>query len=143
MASSQSGYQIIDEPKTKAFEHLIVNPIVVLLVGILLPLLWMPPFYGRIWIPLVWVVVNSYLLGSPTFKSEALIAIIGGLLCLAMPFALVFGMYLFSLKAYVSASVPYIILINQAIFFLTLYLIVLKQMVPYELYQYIKTKAHK
>ena len=37
-------YQIIDEPKTKPYEYLIVNPIVILLAGILVPLIWSPPF---------------------------------------------------------------------------------------------------
>lgn len=138
-----SQYQIIDEPKVKPQQHLIVNPIIILLVGILMPLVWTPPFYGRVWIPLVWIVINGYLLGSPTFKSEVIIAILGGIFWFALPYSMVFILMTIGQHELVNVSVPYLRIANNGIFFLTLYLIVFRQSIPYELFCYFKDKGQR
>lgn len=138
-----SQYQIIDEPKVKPQQHLIVNPIVILLVGILVPLVWTPPLYGRIWGTLLWIIANGYLLGSPTFKSEVFIAIVGGICWFALPYGVVFILFETNYQAFINVVVPYLRIANNGVFFLTLYLIVFRQAVPYELFCYFKDKGNR
>lgn len=131
-------YHIIDEPKPRAYEHLIVNPIVILLVGILLPLIWQAPFYGRVWIPLLWALINGYMLGSHSFKSEFLIGVAGAILWFSLPYLVYITLTTFNASEIFDAALPYIQIANQGVFFLTLYLIVFKQMLAYELHNYLK-----
>ncbi len=131
-----SRYRIIDEPKPKPQDYLIVNPIVILLLGMILPLFWQPPLYGRMWGPLLWAIVNGYLLGSPWLKYEILIAIGGAALWLSLPYAALLAMSVFGQAHAFESAIPYVRIANQGVFFLTLYLMVLKQMLSYEIYAY-------
>ncbi len=134
-----SAYEIIDEPKVKKSEHLIVNPIMVLFVAIFLPLFWMPPYFGRWWLPLVWLTVNGYLLGSPSLIKEIMISIVG----LLFVFGLLEGfIYISQIEPFVNFnSLPQYasITLNGAFFFI-LYLVVFKQSVPYGIYVYLKRR---
>ncbi|GAB1264631.1 hypothetical protein NBRC116493_05390 [Aurantivibrio infirmus] len=141
MENNNSSYQIIDEPKPKPWDSLIFNPIGILLLAMLLPFVWTPPFYGRLWIPLVWLIVNSWLIGSPSFFRELVFAIVGLALYFALPYIFVFASSAFGFEEYTNAAVPYLRIVMQAEFFITLYLIVFKQMVPYELFIYIKEQG--
>lgn len=132
-----SAYQIIDEPKVRGLEHVIVNPIVILLVAMLLPLVWNPPFFGRWWLPFCWFVFNGYILGSSTLFKETLLALLGVCVTVAM-----FGLIVFvnNVEPYSSyKSLPeYLWVLTSGLFFFFLYLLAFKQSVSYEIYSYIK-----
>jgi len=85
-----SSYQIIDEPKPSAYDNLIADPTVILFAALLVPLFVDLPFYGRLWLPLLWAVANGFLLGSPTKIKESVIAIGGALLLAALIFSLAY-----------------------------------------------------
>ncbi len=130
-----SYYHIIDEPKIKQSENLIVDPVIILLVAIFLPLFWAPPYFGRWWLPFLWLAVNGYLMGSPTLKKEIAISVIG--------IISLFG--LMELFIHISKLEPfnqlkslaqYVRIILNGAFFLILYLVVFKQSIPYEIYSY-------
>ena len=134
-----AGYEIIDEPKPRLHENLIVDPAAIFFVSIFLPLLWTPPFQGQYWIPFVWIIANGYLLGSPTLKKEVGISIAGLALWIGFSVGAVYIIDLSSLK--LEAAAPYIRILSRGIFFLSLYLVILKQSVPYGVYKYVKEQA--
>jgi hypothetical protein len=137
MANSHD-YIIVDEPKQKYSEHLIVDPTAILFVSFFVPLFWLPPMGGRFWMPLVWTVLNGYFLGSPTLKKEAWISVAGLLGIVALFIGL--GIYggartePFTLEQ----IAPYIRLAINAILFTTLYITVFTQSNAYELFKYMK-----
>ena len=135
------SYHIIDEPRVKPQAHLIVNPLVILLVGMLLPLFWHPPLAGRVWMPLLWMVINGYLLGSPHLKQEVLIGLAGLIAWFGTLYGTALGMALINQSDSFDAVLPYLRLFLSAIFFLTLYLMMFKQMLAYELHMYLKDKG--
>lgn len=132
-----SSYQIIDEPKVRGREHLIVNPIIILFVAIFLPLIWMPPYFGRWWMPLVWLGINGYLLGSSTLKKEIVTSIVGVVLMVGLFFTFVFFKSAEPFKQFESYY-RYMFIILNGLFFLILYLVVFRQSVAFEIYSYIK-----
>lgn len=132
-----SSYHIIDEPKPRLYENLIVNPIIILFVSIIVPLIWMPPMLGKYWIPLVWLVLNGYFLGSPTFWKEVFIAIGGGV-CMIAAFLFLGIMHQQGLS---ESIMPYIFILLQAILFFTIYLIVFSQSAPYEIHEYVNDEG--
>lgn len=133
-----SNYSLIDEPKPKAYEHLIVDPLVIFFAAILVPLFWNPPMLGRIWMPLLWLCVNSFLLGSPTLLKEIIIAIGGFALWYVFMYLCIYPMIFLNLNAYVDSAIPYFRILNQGVFYLSLYLLVFIQRTPYSIFQYIK-----
>ena len=131
-----SSYQIIDEPKPSAYDSLIADPTVILFAALLVPLFVDLPFYGRVWLPLLWAVANGFLLGSPTKIKESVIAIGGALLLAALIVSLA---YLANTNVELMRSVaPYFRITIQGVLFFTLYLIVFYQSVPYSIHQYVK-----
>ena len=71
-------YQIIDEPQSRpALEMIIINPLAILFAAMIVPLFWNPPLQGRLWMPFLWLAINSYALGSATFRKEMLSIVIG------------------------------------------------------------------
>lgn len=131
-------YQIVDEPKARALNMLIVDPLVIFFAAIFIPLIWTPPFFGRIWIPLVWLILNGFLLGSPSWIKEIAIACIGFALWWGFIYCVAYIMLYLGYSDYISVVAPYLRILNQGIFFLTLYLLVFIQRTPYEIYSYIK-----
>ncbi|MAM86505.1 MAG: hypothetical protein CME36_04235 [unclassified Hahellaceae] len=133
------GYDIIDEPKPRLQENFIVDPTAIFFVSVFLPLLWVPPLQGQYWLPFVWVIANGYLLGSPTLKKEIGISIAGILVWLGFSIGAV---YLTEFVGFaLEATAPYIRILSKGIFFLALYLVVLKQSAPYAVYRYVKEQA--
>lgn len=124
------SYQIIDEPKPMAYKQFITDPLAIFMVSILIPVLWTPPLLGKYWVPLVWLITNGYLLGSPTLRKEVLTALVGG--------TLFFLMFFYQLQID-SAAAPYLKILAHGIFFFTLYTIVFAQSGPYDIYAYIKS----
>ncbi len=128
-------YQIIDEPKPGAFEQYILDPSIILFLSIVVPLFWIPPFHGRVWIPLIWLWANGYFLGSPTLKKEISFGILGLL-------SLILTLVLFSQLSITwlpkESLVAYLRTILFGIFFFTLYMIVSLQSAPYAIHQYVK-----
>jgi len=136
--ANKETYQIIDEPKLPFSTNLIVNPVWILLAAMILPFIWVPPFYGRYWLPFLWLIVNGILLGSATLKKEVIYAAAGLLLIFAIFYlsgVLIDGQTAFSFSLF-----HYLFLIISAVFFLFLYLIVFTQNVSYEIFSYYQEK---
>ncbi len=131
------NYHIIDEPKIKLSDGLIVNPLIILFAAILIPLIWNPPLLGRLWMPFVWLIANSYFLGSPTFKREVVISILGILAMVGLFF--VFG-FLKTIEPFhgMKSFFQYMMIFLNGTFFFVLYQVVFRQSVPYEIFSYLK-----
>jgi len=135
---NKSNYTIIDEPKTKYLEHLIVSPVIILFAAMIVPMLIKIPYFGRWWLPFVWLTFNGIILGSPTIKKEIFYSIVGLLILIG---AYLLLNYLFQLQLQFRFSIfDYFVILMYGIFFLFLYLIVFLQDAPYQIYQYIKEK---
>lgn len=134
--ANNNSYTIIDEPKTRFLEHLIINPIFILFAAMIMPLLVDLPYFGRWWLPFVWLLLNGFILGSPTILKESIYSAIG-LIIISALFYLAY--YLINSGIQFEFSiVSYVVIFMQGIFFLFLYLIVFLQLAPYQIYQYIK-----
>lgn len=133
-----TSYQIIDEPKLKSYQHLIVDPILILFISFIVPIFWAPPLYGKFWIPVCWILTNGFLLGSPTYKQELIIAIIGSSLFIGILFGFIHMASINALMIDTKVAAPYVGIIINSFFFLTMYIIVFKQAAPYSIFQYIK-----
>ncbi|MBL4772210.1 MAG: hypothetical protein JKX98_00945 [Alcanivoracaceae bacterium] len=134
--ANNNEYIIIDEPKVRFLEKLIVNPIIVLFAAMIIPMFVNLPFYGRWWLPFVWLIFNGIILGSPTIKKEIIYSIVGFVLLAALLFGTT---YMLNTGMTFSFSiVSYLVIIMNAVFFLFLYLLVFTQGAPYQIYQYIK-----
>lgn len=134
-----SHYHIVDEPKGSQLDKLVVNPIIILFAAIFIPIFITLPFDGRWWMPFAWLAINGYLLGSPTLKNEILISILGvlSLYGLLEIFILLSQQDFFSgMKSFVQ----YVRIILNGVLFLTMYLVVFKQSVPYEIFTYMRGK---
>lgn len=143
MANNPSSYTIIDEPKARFWEHLIVNPLLILFVAILAPLFWTLPLMAKVWFPILWLGFNGYLLGSTTLAREIGL-LLGGLTLYVVTF--IGGVYLTNTGAVFedpTVAYPYIRIILQAILYATLLLVIFKQSTSYALYQYIKQQANR
>jgi hypothetical protein len=73
-------YRIIDEPRPRTAERLIVDPTVILFAAMLVPIL-SPWLYLFSWsVPLLWWAFNCWLLRSPNWRREAMamsLAVVG------------------------------------------------------------------
>ena len=134
------NYQIIDEPKPSRWSKFIVSPIAILLVSMLLPMMWSPPWGGRYWMPLVWLVANGLLLGSASWRKETMYCIAGGLSMLACVYGSLFYFQNYHPEL-LRQAVPYILIALNGLLFLSLYLVVFTQATSYNLYQYIHREA--
>ncbi|WP_144392030.1 hypothetical protein [Pleionea sediminis] len=134
-----STYEIIDEPKVKASSHLVVNPIVILLAAMIVPMFLTIPFFGRWWLPFVWLMFNGYILGSPTLIKEIILSLVG-LVSLYLVFEL--SAYLKQIEPFLSfeSFFYYVRIILYGVFFLFLYLVVFRQIIPFEIFLYMKKK---
>lgn len=133
-----SSYKIIDEPKVRGAEKLIVNPILILFASVIIPIFWNPPFLGRLWMPLVWLGVNGFLLGSPTFKKEILYLVGGAISQVGLFFLL--GI-LVSNKVFTDNGeqlYPFYQIVSQGVLFFIMYVVVIIQSTPYDIYSYVK-----
>ncbi|KZY70715.1 MULTISPECIES: hypothetical protein [unclassified Oleiphilus] len=135
------SYQIIDEPKPRAYENLVADPLAIFFVCMFVPFLWVPPLLGKYWIPPVWLLLNSFFMGSPTFKKELLIVVLGiiGLFSLFFGFGVLANLN--GQEVFKEQFGPYLRVLAQAGFFFTLYLLVSKQARPYEIHKYLKEQA--
>ena len=136
-----SRYEIVDEPDVKPWgEKLIVDPIMILLAAMLVPLIWNPPYFGRFWLPFAWVALNGLALGSATLGRELGIMAIGGIAWLAIFFGIPelvrSGVIPFALED----VVPYMRTLLFATFFLTLYLAIVPQGLSYQLFDYVRQR---
>lgn len=131
-----SHYTIIDEPRPGAKQALIMNPMVILLAAIFVPLFWSPPLFGRFWMPLLWLGLNGVFLGSPTLKKE--LAILVGVL-LSLP-ALFYGVLFVVQQPFwpfaMESAYPYLRISLQGALFIGLYWVTILQTAPYEIFQY-------
>ncbi|WP_016954529.1 hypothetical protein [Catenovulum agarivorans] len=134
-------YTIADEPKPKKLSYLVQNPTMIIFASILIPIFWTPPFAGRLWMPLVWIVINGYLLGSISFKKELGIAIGAVFAMFCSFFAL--GALIQLDNFYTSEQMrPYFQLFLNGILFFSLYWISSKQEQSYSLFQYAQGNHH-
>ena len=138
MASNESGYIIVDEPKVRALAAFVLPPMVILFASIFLPIFWQPPAMGQYWLPLVWIFFNGYILGSSTLKKEILVGSLG---LLVMSAQFMGFLYYISLETHpfpVDVVGPYLRICLNATLFLTLYFVVFTQTTSFELYEYMK-----
>ncbi len=132
-------YEIIDEPRTKPWgERLIVDPIIILFAAILVPLIWQPPLLGRFWMPVIWLIVNGYALGSSTLGKEIRTIVRGTLGWLGVLYGTLMIMKHASLPLSKEDIIQYTVIVQFGVFFLTLYLVVSRQAQGYELYKYMR-----
>lgn len=136
-----ASYQIIDEPGRSVWSHLIVSPVIILLASIFVPLFIDLPFRGKIWMPFLWFVINSYCLSSPTFKKETVLAILGCGLWFCSLYALTYIAYKQPAGIATERFFPYIRIIQQGILFLFLYFMLNLQSRPYAIYEYLNEQA--
>lgn len=118
----------------------IVNPMAILLAAMLVPIFVNIPLYGKFWVPFIWLILNGYFLGLPTFWRECCYAI-GGVLAIVAAFA-GFG---YAIKIGLISSpdsvAPYLRVLVNAIYFIALYLAVFTQSVPFSVYEYVKQQG--
>lgn len=135
-----TSYRIIDEPKVKMAQQLIVNPVAILLAAMLVPIFVSIPLYGKFWLPFIWLIVNGYLLGSPTFWRECFYSVFG-----ILAIAGIFIGYGYGIKTDVITSpnslAPYMRVLVNALYFIALYLVVFTQSVPFSIYEYVKQQG--
>ena len=79
-----NSYQVIDEPKPTVYDNFIVNPVVILFAALLIPIFIDLPAFGRYWMPLAWITLNGFLMGSPTKVKELIIAVLGAIAFIAL-----------------------------------------------------------
>jgi len=133
-----TSYHIIDEPKPKFSEKLVVNPVIILFAAILVPLFWNIPLAGKLWIPLVWVIANGIILGSSTLGKEILTIFLGSLFYLIVLFGTFFVITSTDYLQYQEVVKPYLHIFLQAIFFVTLYISIFMQTASYNIFDYIR-----
>ncbi len=135
-----TNYHIIDEPNVKMAQHLIVNPIAIVLAAMLVPLFVSIPLYGKFWLPFIWLIINSYLLGSPTFWRECFYSIFGMLAIAGTFIGFGYGIKTDIISSPTSLS-PYLQVFVNALYLIGLYLVVFTQSVPFSIYQYVKQQG--
>ena len=132
----QNNYHIIDEPKKTGKVQLAVNPLIILFAAILVPLFVSLPAFGKLWMPLVWIIANGYFLGSATWRKEWVICIIG-FTALALIVAIMVVNTSFGIGTTNPDFVlPYLRILLNATLFMTLYFAVFTQATSFELHQY-------
>jgi hypothetical protein len=132
-------YEIIDEPRTKPWgERLIVDPIVVLLAAILVPLIWQPPLLGRFWIPALWLILNGYLIGSSTLGREIGTILVGTVAWFLVSYAILLFVQSGASPVTGKDAYEYLVLVQFAVFFLTMYLVAFRQADSYALFKYMR-----
>lgn len=130
-------YRIIDEPATRSWgEKYVVNPLIILLAAVFVPIIWEPPLFGRIWMPVVWLAVNGYMLGSSTLKKEIAV----GVLAMALWYAVIVVSVALtksdSMGLTIQQVFPYSRIFQFAVFFLFIYIAVFNQMRSFQLFEY-------
>lgn len=119
----RSGYQIADEPKPGALEHLAVDP------------LW--PFlaimFGGAWLSWPWFIVNSFAVGSPSRGRELAIAIGGFIASAGALFAVLYSVGVGWLPR---AGVPYAILVVIVVKLAVTYWLHVLQTSTFSIYTY-------
>ncbi len=132
-------YEIIDEPHAKPWgERLILDPAIILFAAIIIPLFLPLPLYGRFWIPMLWLVLNGYALGSSTFGKEIATLVVGAVVWLALLYGVSYLSATESLDLPSEAIGRYMRILLFGVYFLTLYVVVFRQSRSYELYKYIR-----
>lgn len=134
------SYHIIDEPKKTGKERLVVNPLIILFACIFIPILITLPFFGKFWMPFVWLLANGYFLGSATWKKEWAYSA-GGIAIMFVLFVVLSMSPLFGISDNaMNILAPYLPTVLNALLFLSLYVVVFTQSTSYELHQYIHGK---
>ena len=135
------SYQIIDEPQARTWgENIIVHPILILFVSIIVPIFVQLPFYGRFWMPFAWLVLNSFALGSATFKRELITSICSVVALVAVTFSS--GLLMQYIDATPEMIAPYYRIALMGTLFFAIYLVVYPQEKSYEIYQYLRRGQH-
>jgi hypothetical protein len=133
-------YSIIDEPKQHQLNALILSPVVILFASILIPMFITLPYFGRIWIPAVWLIFNSLLLKSASRFKEISVSI----LAVFLWFLIVYGgadfIYTYTEPGGLTKAAPYLRICSQAAFYFCLMYVVALQSTSYSLYEYISKR---
>ena len=135
-----TSYRIIDEPKVKMAQQLIVNPVAILLAAMLVPIFLTIPLYGKFWLPFVWLIVNGYFLGSPTFWRECIYSLFGILAIAGIFIGYGYGINTDAITSPNSLA-PYLQVLVNGVYFSALFLAVFTQTVPFSIYEYVKQQG--
>jgi hypothetical protein len=135
-----SDYLIVDEPKISKFNYLIFSPLIIIFAGIIVPIFIELPYYGRIWMPALWLALNGFFLGSSTRVKEMILAIVAVLSWFLIVFGAADFFLLFSNLETFKKAIPYIRIFSQAIFFFFLLYIVGLQSTAYSMYEYLNKR---
>lgn len=134
------SYSIIDEPKQHQLNAFIVNPIIILFASMLVPIFINLPYYGRIWMPALWLIINSLLLKSASRTKEIGVA----LLAVIVWFFIIYGIwdlvYLHANDNTFRHTIPYLKIFSQAVFYFCLIYAASLQSTSYSLYEYINKR---
>lgn len=133
---TSAGYQIIDEPKPRFTSSLIVQPFIILLACMLVP----APFR---YLMVAWLLFNSWCLGSPTFIKECLY-VLAAFVIIMLSFVVAGYLMQANVPGFQSTAFgPYLRIYISAIYLTFLYLIYLRQMPVYELWNYIREQQEQ
>ena len=130
-------YRIIDEPRPRAAEGLIVDPIVILFAAIFVPMLsrWLHLFSWSI--PLLWWAFNCWLLRSPNWRREAMamsLAVLGVIAVIMLTVNLsAFGWFEDPHRIW-----RYSFILQTAVFFGGLYYAVFQQATAYAIFVHVR-----
>jgi len=133
-----ASYRIIDEPAASPLSRAIVNPFLIVLAGMLLPLLLGSAMRYPQLLALLWFALNGIALRGPTLRQE-LAWIIGGaafLLGFLPAFRLAMQADLLSVSTVVAYG-PYIAIARSAIILTVLYRLYVLQNDSYQLHRYL------
>ena len=115
----------------------IVNPTGILLASMLVSIFIKLPLYGKFWMPFVWLIFNSYCLGSPTFWRELCLAIAGVFLVALAFFGFGYAIQTDIIPTPAHLARYFKVFVN-ALYFSAVYLIVFIQSTPFSVYEYVK-----
>lgn len=132
------AYQILDEPRPGKRANLVVDPSGILLASMVIPLLWQPPLHGRFWLPFLWLLANSWFMGSPTFRRELRTSITSLILLALIPFLSSALMSTTPTQENIDTVVPYIRVLMFGFFFFSLYYVATMQAGPYAIFTYLR-----
>lgn len=136
-------YRIVDEPNPRRFDALIINPLFIFLAAIAVPIFFPVPFVIKIIAPVIWLLLNSFFLGSPSFWKECLAGLIGvaSIFGVLWAWAYFVAMVDFNHSKF-GNGMQYVPILTQAGLILTLFCVVSMQSKPFAIRQYLKAGAH-
>lgn len=132
-------YTIIDEPQVRPWgERIVVDPIIILLAAILVPLFWNPPALGRFWLGPLWLLINGIALGSATLGKEVTALAVGAVVWLGLFFGTIVAISAGLLPYEASDVWEYVVISLFAVLFFTMLFVINLQARSHALFVYVR-----